>query len=209
MSLFKKSFLVAFNLGLCFLVVTGCQSPNVIKSEVINNSNRTLKTPDWVLTEEPMREENDNFVFAHKVYLDGAARPDACVSMARTQASGEMMKYIKNSVTTSGQVEDLNGSNDPSYSSLTAFLSQGNLSGAKVKETYWEQTLESDSTGIKPVKKLMCAVKVTIEKQILDKQMRDAISGAPGGNPEVRRKLLDAQKNFIDSVGESSSVPAH
>lgn len=152
-----------------------------------------------------MHEEGSNVVFVHKVTLSGSSRPDACVSMARTQAVGEMLKYIKNSVTTSGQVEDLNASSDPSLSSLTAFLSQGNISGAKVTTTYWEQTMEADESGMKPTKKLMCAVQVAIEKAVLDKQMRDAINGAPGGNPEIRRKLLDAQKQFIENVGNKDS----
>ena len=103
------------------------------------------------------------------------------------------------------KVEDLNASSDPSLSSLTAFLSQGNISGAKVTTTYWEQTMEADESGMRPTKKLMCAVQVAIEKALLDKQMRDAINGAPGGNPEIRRKLLDAQKNFIESVGNSAN----
>jgi hypothetical protein len=35
--------------------------------------------------------------------------------------------------------------------------------------------------------------------------MRDAINGAPGGNPEIRKKLLEAQKTFIDGVGKKDS----
>ncbi|APJ03106.1 hypothetical protein [Silvanigrella aquatica] len=192
--------------SLAVLAIVGCtSSPNYVKSEVIANSTKTLKTPEWVLNPSIVLEEGSNVIFVHKVTLSGSSRPDACVSMARTQAVGEMMKYIKNAVTTSGHVEDLNGSNDPSLSSLTAFLSQGNISGAKVTTTYWEQTMEADDSGIKPVKKLMCAVQVSIDKTTLDKQMRDAINGAPGGNPEIRKKLLDAQKSFIDNVGKKDS----
>jgi hypothetical protein len=184
------------------VALAGCSSTHYIKTEVINNSDRSLKTPEWVLNSKIMSEENGQIQYIYKMSLDGSARPDACVAMARSQAVGEMLKYIKNSVTSSGQVEDLNASSDPSFSSLTAFLSQGNISGAQVTESYWEQTMESDASGMRPVKKLMCAVKVGIDKQILDKQMQEAISGAPGGNPEIRQKLIEAQKNFIQNVGE-------
>jgi hypothetical protein len=191
------------------LTVVGCSSSKYIKTEVINNSDRSLKTPDWVLSSQILKEENGQVVYAYKMNLDGSSRPDACVAMARSQAVAEMLKYIKNSVTASGQVEDLNASSDPSYSSLTAFLSQGNISGAQVTESYWEQTMESDASGMRPVKKLLCAVKVGIDKQTLDKQMRDAINGAPGGNPEIRKKLIEAQKNFIDNVGnQAAPAPA-
>ncbi|MES2614398.1 MAG: hypothetical protein V4591_03175 [Bdellovibrionota bacterium] len=188
--------------------VIGCSSSHYIKTEVISNSDRTLKTPDWVLSSKILNDENGQVVYNYKMNLDGSARPDACVAMARSQAVAEMLKYIKNAVTTSGQVEDLNASSDPSYSSLTAFLSQGNISGAQVTESYWEQTMEADASGMRPIKKLSCAVKVGIDKQTLDKQMRDAINGAPGGNPEIRKKLIDAQKNFIDNVGNQAAPAA-
>jgi hypothetical protein len=194
--------------ALLFAIASCSSSPHAIKHEVINNSDRTLKTPDWVLSQKVMSEENGNIIFVYRMNLDGDARPDACVSMARTQAVGEMAKYIKNAVTSSGQVEDLNDSDDPSMSSLTAFLSQGNISGARVTSTYWEQSIEGDSTGMRPVKKLFCAAQVSIDKGTLDRQMKDAINGAPGGNPEVRKKLIEAQKNFIDNVGNQQSQPA-
>lgn len=201
---FNTSLIAISSLFTIFL--SSCSSSSkYVKQEIIANSNKTLETPEWVLNKAVIHEEGSNVVFVHKVTLSGSSRPDACVSMARTQAVGEMLKYIKNSVTTSGQVEDLNASSDPSLSSLTAFLSQGNISGAKVTTTYWEQTMEADESGMKPTKKLMCAVQVAIEKAVLDKQMRDAINGAPGGNPEIRRKLLDAQKQFIENVGNKDS----
>ena len=208
---FSKTKKLVVISSLAALAIAGCtSSPKYVKTEVISNSTKTLQTPEWVLNPNIILEDGGNVIFVHKVTLSGTSRPDACVSMARTQAVGEMMKYIKNSVTTSGQVEDLNSSSDPSLSSLTAFLSQGNISGAKVTTTYWEQTMEADDSGMKPVKKLMCAVQVSIDKSTLDRQMRDAINGAPGGNPEIRKKLLDAQKSFIDNVGkkDSNAAPA-
>ena len=200
-----KTGLIIFS-SISTIFLSSCRSSSkYVKQEIIANSDKTLETPDWVLNSSVIREEGSNIIFIHKVTLSGASRPDACVSMARTQAVGEMLKYIKNSVTASGQVEDLNASTDPSLSSLTAFLSQGNISGAKVTTTYWEKTKEADDSGVRPTQKLMCAVQVAIEKSVLDKQMRDAINGAPGGNPEIRRKLLDAQKQFIDSVGQKDA----
>jgi len=185
------------------MLAVGCSSsPHKIETEVINNSFRSDKTPEWVLSSKMMKEENGQLVFVYHMHLDGDARPDACIAMARSQAVAEMLHYIKNSVTNSGQVEDLNASSDPSYSSLTAFLSQGTISGAQVSDTYWEVTREADSTGLHPVKKLMCATKVGINKALLEKQMQEVINGAPGGNPEVRKKLVEAQKNFLDKVDE-------
>jgi hypothetical protein len=184
-------------------IIGGCSSsPKYIKSQFISNSLRTDQTPPWVLASETLMEHENSVIFVHKVYLSGQGRPDACLSMARTQAVGEMMKYIKTAITNSGQVEELSASSDPSFSSLTAYLSQGNISGTKIKNTYWEHTLEGDETGSKPIKKLMCAVQVAIQKETLERQMRDAINGTPGGNPEIRQKLIDAQKNFIDHVGK-------
>jgi len=206
-SLKNKSLFLALGgvLGMAVLTTSCSSSPDYIKTEIVNNSDRTLKTPDWVLATQVLSEANGDIVYVHKMNLDGSVRPDACVAMARVQASGQMMQYIKNAITTSGQVEELNASEDPSYNALTAYLSQGNISGAKTTDTYWEQTIEGDETGLRPVKKLLCAVKVSIAKTTLDKQMRDAINGQPGGNPEIRQKLLNAQKDFIDNAGKAQS----
>ena len=208
----KKKILVLAS-SLALLSFVGCSSTEsvtspskYIKTEVINNSDRTLKTPDWVLSSKVLNSENTQLIYTYKMSLDGAARPDACVAMARSQAVAEMLKFIKNAVTASGQVEDLNASSDPSFSSLTAFLSQGNISGAQVSDNYWEQTMEADASGLNAVKKLMCAVKVAIDKQTLLKQMTDAINGTPGGNAEVRQKLIDSQKNFIENAGNSTPI---
>lgn len=196
---------LVFSGFLALASLAGCSSsPRAVKTEVVNNADRTLKTPDWVLSSRVMGEEKGNLVYTYRINLDGSARPDACVAMARSQAVAEMLKYIKNAVTASGQVEDLNDTSDPSYSSLTAFLSQGTLSGAQTTDAYWEQTIEGDSSGFRPVKRLLCAVRVAVDKQILDKQMREAINGVPGGNPEIRKKLIQAQKNFIDNVGATT-----
>ncbi len=200
-----RAKILVFTCALSLLSVIGCTSSKYVKTEVINNSDRTLKTPEWILNSKILNEDNGQIVYIYKMNLDGSARPDACIAMVRAQAVAEMLKYIKNSVTASGQVEDLNASSDPSYSSLTAFLSQGSISGAQVTDTYWEQTMEADASGMRPIKRLMCAVKLGIDKQTLDKQMRDAINGTPGGNPEIRKKLIDAQKNFIDNAGKNDA----
>jgi len=199
-------------LALIALGLGGCaSSPSYVKSEVIANSDRSLKTPTWVLSEQNILTEGSDIVFVHKVYLEGSGRPDACVAMARTQAVGEMLKTIKTAITSSGQVEALNTTSDPSYSALTAFLSQGNISGARLTESYWEQSMEPDSTGFQAQKRLMCAVKVRMEKSLLERQIQEALQGTPGGNPEIRRKLINAQKDFLESVGQqdaASSQPA-
>src|SRR4051812_39318390 len=100
---------VLVSAGVLFLFsVVGCSSSKYIKSEVVNNSDRSLKTPDWVLSSQVIRDDNGQVVYVYKMNLDGSSRPDACVAMARSQAVAEMLKYIKNAVTASGQVEDLN-----------------------------------------------------------------------------------------------------
>jgi hypothetical protein len=45
-----------------------------------------------------------------------------------------------------------------------------------------------------------------IEKAVLEKQLRDAMSGGMQGNPEIRQKLLNAQKDFIDNFGKDQGA---
>ncbi len=204
----NKYFLWASSLVVSLLVVTSCSSPGekYFSKVIIKNNSKTQETPAWVLNTDVYSEEKGMITIFYKIdSLDGGTRPDACLLMAQTKVFGELMKSIKNSVTASGDVSEADLTSDPSYSALTAFLSQGNLTGVQITSKYWELTMDTDKTKNSSVKKLMCAVKASIEKTKLDKQMSDAINGASGGNPEVRQKLLDAQKNFIDNVGNSNA----
>ena len=90
---------------------------------------------------------------------------------------------------------------------LTAFLSMGRLSGAQVAERYWERKEESDAQGNR-VLRLHCATKIAINKASLERQLRDATT-VRGGNPEIREKLLQAQKDFIEGVGEERGVGSY
>ncbi len=182
-----------------------CQSPDVIKTEVVNNSDRSLRTPSWVLSSKDMALEGSDAIFIYRTTLDADNRPDTCLAIAKTQASSEMIKYIKNSITNSAQVDDSNGKNDPSYSSLIAVLSQGTLSGAQVSDTYWEQTLQTNKAGMLPIRQLMCAAKISIDKNLLEKQMHAAITGSKGANTTIKEKLIKAQQNFIDNISQINS----
>lgn len=94
---------------------------------------------------------------------------------------------------------EVSATSDPATESLLAFLSQGKLSGVKVVGRYWERREESDSNGLR-VLRIHCASKVAIQRGLLESQMRDAMNGSGVGSPEIREKLLDAQKKFLDSV---------
>lgn len=204
---FRSLALFTILTGIASVGVWSCSSPGekYFSSVIINNIDKTNETPKWVLNTKVLTESKGNVLFLHKINLDGSVRPNACLTSAKTQAVGEMMKYIKNSITASGQVEEISGTDDPSMSALTAFLSQGSVSGARINRVYWEQTMDQDkTTEAPPEKKLMCAVEASIKKSVLEKQMKQAINGAPGGNPEVRKKLLDAQQNFINNIGDES-----
>ncbi|MBX9703325.1 MAG: hypothetical protein K2X39_04145 [Silvanigrellaceae bacterium] len=189
------------------ILITGCSSTPKMTSTVVANIDGSLVTPEWANGSVVILEENENIIYVNTVTLnEGNTRPDACLAIARTNAVAEMMKYIKQSVTSSGQAEDLNASSDPSFSSLTAYLSQGNISGTKILSQYWEIRMQQNDNSKVPYKKqLRCAVKVGIARTTLENQMRQALHGAPGGNPEIREKLIEKQKEFLDSVGSEKA----
>jgi hypothetical protein len=136
--------------------------------------------------------------------MSGDARPDACNSAAGDIGRGEILRQIKDNISISGQLSESSASSDPATESLLAFLSQRSLSGVNVGARYWERREESDSAGIR-VLRVFCATKVAISKSLLKRQIRDAIDGAPGGNPEIRAKLQKAQESFFDNLAGGSS----
>ena len=92
------SLLAVFLGGLTLFGLAGCSSSPYVKPEVIANSDRTLKTPAWALNSQSMMQDGSDLVYIHKMYPSADVRPDACITMARTQAAGEMMKFIKTAI---------------------------------------------------------------------------------------------------------------
>jgi hypothetical protein len=62
----KTKILSLVSLLFVFSVVGCSSSPHFIKSEIVNNSDRTLQTPAWVLSGKVLNEENGSFVFSYK-----------------------------------------------------------------------------------------------------------------------------------------------
>ena len=195
-------------LGLISLVLSfGCSSSPHKKeyksSNVIERMGNKDKTPTWASGEEALMEQAGQILFVNAITMSGDARTEACVRAAEETGRAQMLRYIKDSLTTGGQVSELSSSGDPAVESLTAFLSQGKLTGASIASRYWEKVEESDTGGDR-VLRLRCAAKVSISKSVLDRQLRAAI-GNGEGNAEIREKLLNAQKDFIDGLGKNDT----
>lgn len=196
-------------IGLVFTwIVSGCVTggkPSYEAAEVVDRMPGQSETPDYATGNKVIWTEGSDVAFAHVTSMSGNSRTDACMKTAGLSAKSELLKHIKENITTSGQVNELNAEDDPGFESLSAFLSQGTLNGAKISEQYWEKVEESDANTGERILRLKCAAKVTVSKSQLQKMLRDATSKS-SGNPEIREKLLGAQKQFIDGLSEQ---PAH
>jgi hypothetical protein len=183
--------------------VTTSSSPEFRESRVVERMGRSKETPQWVDGANPMFEEGPDVMFATVLTMSGDARPEACLKAADMDSRSMMLRYIKDTLTASGQLNEVSASSDPGYESLIAFLSQGSIKGARTTQRYWEKVEESDAAGAR-VLRVKCAVKLSIKKSELARQMRDS-SDNPAGNTEIRKKLLEAQGAFIESLGSSGS----
>lgn len=191
-----------------FLILGSCATnpatlgfqPSIVIERIADKN----ETPKWAHGESVMAEENGEITFSNVVSMSGDARPEACTKAASLDAKAEMLKHIKENITASGQLADDSVQSDPAFESLTAFLSQGELNGAKIGDKYWEKREESAADGSR-VLRLSCAAKVSISKAMLSKMLREATTKEKSGNPEIRAKLLDVQKSFIEGIGRSSN----
>ena len=174
------------------------KGPQFHKTEVIERQGGREATPEWAIGEVAMKEDAGKVIFINTTQMAGDARPEMCIKAAEETGRANMMRYIKDNITTSGQLSEQDVSSDPAVENLTAFLSQGKLSGASIGRRYWEKVVVSNAQGHRELK-LRCAAQVQISRSTLQKQLRDAVSGAKG-NPEIRQQLLDAQKKFIDGL---------
>lgn len=169
-------------------VVSSCVStsgPEYEESEVLERLGGRDETPEWADGSKVMWEEDQNVLFTNNVRMDGNARPSACMKAAALNAKVEMLKYIKQNITSSGQFDDSSFDSDPAFESLTAFLSQGSISGASVKEQYWEKSVESNAEGAR-VLRLSCSALVSVKKSQLAKQLREATTAKRSGDPAIR-----------------------
>ena len=187
-----------------FMSCTTTHGPTFEKSEVLERMGNKAETPEWSYGSEAMQSEGGQVFFIQTMTMEGNARPDACMAACELSAKAEFLKHIQTAITTSGQLNDQNLRQDPAYESLTAFLAQGKLSGAATATRYYEKRVESDAVTGERTVKLHCAVKVGVKKADLERQLADALGN--GGNKAIREKILEAQKKFIEDVGEQAKT---
>jgi hypothetical protein len=200
---FGKSVLAIISMGFLPSCSSTPRGPEFAPTEVLERAGGLSKTPEWATGLKSAFDEEGKAVFVSTLSMSGDARVEACMRGAETVGREKIVRYIQEGITSSGQVNELSATQDPGVEALTAFLAQGKLSGVKVLESYWEKRVQSSATGTRELR-IHCAAKVGIDKGVLEKQLRDALSGGQAGNPEVRQKLLNAQKDFIDNFGKEA-----
>ncbi len=189
---------------MCFVSCTAAKNePEFEATKVLERIGGKSETPEWVHGETGLSEEKGKVFFINVITMSGDSRPEACIKAAADSARTDILRHIKDNLTTSGQTFEASAAGDPGVESLTAFLSQGKLSGVTIDQKYWEKRVESNSSGDR-VLKVYCAAKAGIAKQELARQLRDATGG--GGNPEIRKKLLEQQTLYLESIGSKSSA---
>jgi len=195
----------ALLLALPILISASCSStpdsnvPEFHASKVLERMSGFETTPGWANGSKVMWKEQGDVLFANIMTMKGDSRPEACMNAASLAGKSQMLQYIKASITTSGQLNEMSASSDPAYESLTAFLSQGNISGASVRDRYWEKFVTSDESGQR-VLQIRCAASIAVRSAVLEKQLSEAMNPGQQGNPEIRQKLLEAQKEFIENL---------
>ncbi len=199
----QKSLAIIMLSGLSLM--GGCASgPSFEAGSVVERMGDADETPEWTHGGTPLELNGGDIIFIATTSMSGNARPDACLKAGELSARAEFLKYLKSNISATGQLQEVAVTEDPSYESLTTFLSQGSIRGAKTSARYWERREESNQTGQR-VLKLNCAVKVSISASELQRQMREAVG--ENGNAAVRKKLEDATTSMIESL--SKQKPAH
>jgi hypothetical protein len=182
------------------------QKPKFEESRVIERIGGLKETPKWALGMEPITEEKGNVIYVQTMTMDGSARPEACTKAAGDTGRAEFVRYIRDGITAAGQITEASANSDVAIESSVAYLSNLKLSGVKISEKYWEKAEESDGGGSR-VLKVRCAAKVAIQKTLLDQQIRKATE-TNAANPELRKRLLEGQKAFLDQLAREGATPA-
>jgi len=200
-----RNVLAIFIFGMAGCVTT--PTKEFAESKVLERIANKDETPQWADGTKAMGEESADVVFFSQMTMGANSRSEACIKAAELDGRSAMLRYIKENISSSGQVNETDAASDPGYEALTAFLSQSKLSGVRPSDRYWEKVEQSDENGDR-VLKLRCVVKLAIKKTELQRQLREATM-AQGGNPQIRESLLNAQKSFFDGLSEQQGAQAH
>ena len=185
-------------LVLGFLVLASCTTVDGYKaSEVLERVDNEGNTPKWTNATLPFQEDGANLVFISSVTMNGNARTEACMKTASEMGKVSILKYFKDSITSSGQYSD-SSNEQVAIESLNTFTAMGEVKGVKTSESYWEKRIESDENG-KRIIKLHCAAKVSINKIAAQKQLEGK---NPAGNAVVRKAQEEKTAEFIANVKE-------
>ena len=193
--------------GMLCLGFSACVTKNGTsfeETQILERIGGKKETPEWAHGDKTTLIEGNEYVFISQVSVAGNSRTEACMKAADLEAQAGILKYIKTSITSSGQLNETDMASNPGFESLTTFFAAGRLNGVKTLEKYWEKRVESSESGER-VLKLRCLSKVGIRKSDLEQQLRDAMGGTKG-NAAAREALERATKKAIDSFGDEASA---
>jgi hypothetical protein len=169
-------------------------------TEVLERMPGHEEAPEWSYGAAPISVDKTDIVYANTLSMSGDSRPEVCTNAASDLGRVQILREIRDHLTSSGQLNEVSAASDPGVESLSSYLTQGQLSGVKVAARYWEKRTESDVNGLR-VLRLHCAAKVAITRSSLEQQLRNAVGKS--GNADIRQKLHDAQKRFIDGISDN------
>lgn len=182
----------------------GMEEVELLPPRVIERIGGLSETPEWASGIIPMTEERGEIIFVQTLTMQGDSRPEACLKAASDLGRAEFVRQIKDGITAAGQVNEGSATSDVAIESNVAYLSNLKLSGARIALRYWEKVEESDASRNR-VLKVRCAAKVAVMKSLLDLQIRKATE-VNATNPEIRKKLLEGQKAFLDQIAKEGGV---
>lgn len=193
----KHSILATF-FTVCF--VSCASTKGFEETKVLERIAGEDETPKWTAAKKVVDSDDKKFYFVHAINTSNR-RPEVCMKIAEEGARGNLLRYIKDNLTHSGQSGEA-GENDPTYESLTTWLATGKVHGITVEDRYWEKVLETVAIGQQEIK-IRCAAKIGITKNLLEKQIREA--AGQEGNETIRKAQEKAIETFIANTQKDSS----
>jgi hypothetical protein len=181
---------------LLLLALTACATTSYHTQIVERIANKT-ETPQWSYIEKSTQEENNNLLFGYTTTTENTKRPEICLKVAEESAKANILRYVKDNVTHSGQTSETT-SNDLNLESLTTWISMGKLNSINTQDRYWEIIQDNIQGNI--TFKLRCAVRVSISKTELAKQIKEANQPKNNINEVVRKAQEDKTTEFIKNA---------
>jgi len=111
----RLAIALVIGIALSSCTTTGITQKPYDPPKVVDRIGSGKVTPDWASGEQPFFEDSGQVTFVNTFSMSGDSRREACNNAAADSGRAQILRQVKDHLTTSGQLSDVSSSSDPGW----------------------------------------------------------------------------------------------